>query len=73
LARKEDCCDVLTFSVSFRDAIHGGLEILPLGRELPLVVFMIQALPEYIAMLVDPGLTQYLGGIQKGSVPSATA
>jgi cytochrome P450 len=59
------------FSLSFRETIHGGLEVMPVGREWPLICDIVQGLPDSIAMKINPEFVrfgQYLGGIQKDIV-----
>ena len=59
------------FSLSFRDTIHGGLEILPIGREWPFLCDLVQLLPDALAMRINPDFVRfgrYLRNIQKDIV-----
>jgi cytochrome P450 len=59
------------FKDSFRETIHGGLAVMPVGREWPWICDLVQALPNAIATKIDPDFVrfgQYLDGIQKDIV-----
>lgn len=55
------------FDLSFRKTIHGGLEIMPIGRQWPLIPDLVQALPDWVAMKINPDFVRfgkYLGDIK---------
>ena len=60
--------DANDFSLSFRSTIHGGLEVMPVGREWPFILDLIQGMPDAIAQRLNPDFARfgrYLLNIQK--------